>query len=153
VPYGTPYAGKSMSMSGLGSAYGGPVVNPYPPTIAQTQPVFADRGSLYRREPYDRDRRYNDDHYLPLYGNETYDRDHRYDDDHYRSRRYGDNYRYRSSSPRASSRSMRRDYGDYHSRDYDRRYSRDGYGRDYRDRSRSPYVSTSFWSDRRRFLI
>jgi len=130
--YGTPYpAANSLMMSGMGSEYGGPMVDPYPPTIARTSSLYGDRRSMY--------------------GDDMYDRDRYYDDDYSRSRRYsleGDD-RYRRSSSRSSRRSRRRDYDDVYDRDhdydydYDRGYYRDGYNRDSRYRSSSYYPSSS----------
>jgi len=125
MPYGTPYHGNSLMMSGLGSDYGAPLVDAYPPTIARTPSIYGDHRSLY--------------------GDDLYDRDRYYDDDYSRSRRYsidGDDYRY---SSRALRRSRRRDYDDYYDRDYDYDYDHDrGYHRDgYRYRSSSYYPSSS----------
>jgi len=130
--YGTPYGGNALMMSGLGSEYGGPMVDPYAPTIARTPSIYGGRS---------------------LYGDDYYDRDRYYDDDYYRGRRYsldGDDYRYRRSSSRGSRRSRRRDYDDYYydrdydyDYDYDRGYYPSGYDRDYRYRSSSYYPSSS----------
>jgi len=151
MAYGTPYPGNSLMMSGMGSEFGGPLVDPYQPMIARTPSVYGDRRSLY-----DSDRR-------SMYGDELYDRDRYYDDDYSRGRRYSydpEDYRYGRSSSRTSRRSRRRDYDDYpHDRDYDYDYDRDYY-RDGRYRSSSygssyypsssRYYSSSSRSGRRR---
>jgi len=129
VPYVAPYAGM---MGGLGSGYGAPIVNTYPPTIVRDPSVIVDNRSLYGDD-------YNSDYYP----------DRRYSI-------YGDDYRHRPIGSGASRRSRRRDYYDWdydpdYDYEYDPGYCRDGYGRDYRYRSNGYYVSTSFWSDRRRF--
>lgn len=128
MPYGTPYPGNTLMMSGMGSEYGGPMVDSYPPTIMRTPSVYGDRRSMY---DYD-------------------DRDRYYDyDDEYRGRRRSlyddDDYRYRRSSSRSSRRSRRRDYDDYYDRDYDYDYDYDrGYYSDrYGRRSSSYYPSSS----------
>jgi len=136
MAYGTPYPNNSLmmsGMSGMGSEYGGPMVDPYQPMIARTPSVYGERRSLYGDDPYDRERYYDDD----------YSRGRRYSVD-------GDDYRYRRSSSRASRRSRRGDYDDYgrdYDRDYDydynRDYYRDGYSRDSRYRSSSYYPSSS----------
>lgn len=133
MPYGTPYHSNSLGvsgMSGMGGEYGGPLVDPYPPTIARTGSMYTP--SLYgdRRSLYDGD----------LYDSE-FDRG---------RRRYSDEYdydRYRRSSSRASRRSRRRDYDDYYydrDHDYDRYNDRDYYrdSRYYRD---GRYHSSSYY--------
>lgn len=126
MQYGTPYPGNSLMMSGLGSEYGGPMVEPFAPTIARTPSVYGDRRSLYGDEIYDRDRYYPD----------GYDRGRRYSSSYYDD----DDYRYRRSSSRMSRRSRRRDYDDY---DYDREYDYDYDNDRYRDRSSSYYGRSS----------
>jgi len=145
--YGTPgsyHHGNSLGMSGLGSDYGGPMVDPYGPTIARTSSlytpsVYEGSRSMYEADPYDRERYYED----------PYARGRSHYDDR-------DDYRYRRSSSRMSRRSRRRDYDDLYDRDYDREYYDDRYGREggYRSRRYSSsggyYPSSSSRSGRRR---
>jgi len=130
--YGTPYPGNALMMSGVGSEYGAPYMDGYPPTIARTHSLYG--SSLYDdRDLYDRERGYYD---------RRYGRDY-YDDDYYRGRRYYDgDYSRRRRSYSRSSRRSRRDYYDdtYYDYDYGRGYDDYYYDRDYYDRYGSYYV-------------
>jgi hypothetical protein len=116
--YGTPYGGNALMMSGLGSEYGGPMVDPYQPTIARTPSMYGGSRSLY--------------------GDDYYDRDRYYDDDYYGSRRHSRRSRRRDYDDYYND----RDY-DYDYDDYDRGYYPSGYDRSHRYRSSSYYPSSS----------
>ncbi|PVG04588.1 hypothetical protein CPB86DRAFT_692183 [Serendipita vermifera] len=131
TPYATPYGGNALMMGGMGSEYGTPLVDSYPPVITRTPSIYdTGRRSLYEEDLYDHDSRYGRDYF-----DRDYDRGRRYYDD--------DDYYPRRSSSRASRRSSRRDYDDYY---YDRDYSR--YDDGYYDAYRSPryYSSRSYGS-------
>lgn len=132
--YGTPYHNNALMMGGMGSEYGAPLVDGYPPTIARTHSLHTP--SLYGddRDLYDRDRGYYDRGYSRDYYDDGYDRGRRYYDDDY-SRRRGRSY----------SRSSRRSRGDYYDDPYDYEYSR-GYGSDYYDRDRYDRYSSRYRS-------
>jgi len=121
--YGTPYPGNALMMGGMGSEYGAPLVDGFPPTIARTHSLYGDDRDLYDRERGYYDRGYGRDYY-----DDDYDRGSRYDRGY--SRRRGRSY----------SRSSRRDYYDdpYSDYDYGRGYG-DYYDRDYYDRYSSRY--------------
>jgi hypothetical protein len=124
TPYATPYGGNTLMMGGMGSEYGSPLVDSYPPMITRTPSLYDGRRSVYEEDLYDRDYRYGRDYY-----DRDYERGRRYYDD--------DDYYLRRSSSRASRRSSRRDYDDYYDRDYDR------YDDRYYDSYRSPRYHSS----------
>jgi len=131
--YGTPYPGNALMMNGMGSEYGAPFVDGYPPTIARTHSLYGDDRDLYDRERGYYDRGYGRDYY---------------DDDYERGRRqYDGGYsRRRGRSYSRSSRRSRGDYYDdpYYDYDYGRGYG-DYYDGDYYDRYSSRYRGSDYY--------